>query len=192
MMLKRIIFLFLAILVGCNNHPPPKETTVRDNAPAKPKAVPVKPAPNPWAIRSYAPKEGETEGKKFVKFVTEGSYSDSLRKDNYLYAEIVVSKTNAGIFLHEMKKTNPSQLFTEPVSITMTNSSGQELRMTSNRRWNSSGGISIERNTNDYSQFRIFLLQSNGRVMVEIKDAGTKTYSFSINADGFSESFSRI
>lgn len=191
-MLKRLIFLFLIILAGCNNPPAPKEAVVKDTAPVAPRAAPVKPAPNPWAIRSYAPKEGETEGKKFVKFVTEGSFSDSLRTDNYLYAEVVVSTTNAGIFLHELKKTSPSQLFTEPVSIKMTNSAGQELQMISNRRWNSSGGISIERNSNDYSQLRIFLLQSRGKIMVEIKDQGTRTYNFSINADGFSDTFSKL
>jgi len=188
-MLKRVIFILLAVLAGCSNPPAPKEKVV---TPVTPKAAPTRPATNPWAIRSYAPKEGESEGRKFVKFVTEGSFSDSARNNNYLYAEVVVSKTNAGIFLHELKKSSPSVLFTEPVSIKMTNSSGQDLQMTSNRRWNSSGGISIERNSNDYSQFRIFLLQSRGRVTVEIKDPGTRTYNFSINADGFSDSFSKL
>ncbi|NMB71704.1 MAG: hypothetical protein GYA22_06120, partial [Bacteroidales bacterium] len=134
-MLKKIIFLLLLIFVGCNNPPATKEAVVKDTAPVAPKAAPVKPAANPWAVRSYAPKEGETEGRKFVKFITDGSFTDSLRNDNYLYAEIVVSKTNAGIFLHELKKSSPAQLFSEPVSIKMTNSSGQELQMTSNRRW---------------------------------------------------------
>ena len=191
-MLKKIIFLLLLIFVGCNNPPATKEAVVKDTAPVAPKAAPVKPAANPWAVRSYAPKEGETEGKKFVKFVTEGVFSDSVRNNNYLYAEVVISKTNAGIFLHELKKSSPAQLFSEPVSITMTNSSGQELQMISNRRWNSSGGISIERNSNDYSQLRIFLLQSKGKVMVEVKDKGARTYNFSINADGFSDSFSKL
>jgi len=54
----------------------------------------------------------------------------------------------------------------------MTNTEGQEFQMTSIKRWNSSGGIMIERNNIDYSQFRIFLLQSKGIVTVEIKDSG--------------------
>ena len=173
-MLKRSIFLFLVILAGCSNPPAPKETTVKNNSNVKRKASTVKPAVNPWTISSFAPKEGETEGRKFVKFVTEGDFSDSTKNNSYLYAEVLVNKTSAGIFLHELKKSSPAEKFSEPVQIKMTNSSGQELQMTSSRRWNSSGGILIERNNNDYSQFRIFLLQSKGPIAVEIKDSGTK------------------
>jgi hypothetical protein len=50
----------------------------------------------------------------------------------------------------------------------------------------------IERNNNDYSQFRIFLLQSKGTVSVEIKAPGTKIYNFSMNAEGFSDSFTKL
>jgi hypothetical protein len=50
----------------------------------------------------------------------------------------------------------------------------------------------IERNNNDYSQFRIFLLQSNGAITVNINDSGTKVYHFTIIADGFSDSFTRL
>ena len=64
--------------------------------------------------------------------------------------------------------------------------------MTSTRRWNSSGGILIEKNNNDYSQLRIFLLQNKGTVTVEIKDSGTKIYQFNINVDGFADSFASL
>ncbi len=64
--------------------------------------------------------------------------------------------------------------------------------MTSTKRWNSSGGIMLERNNNDYSQFRIFLMQSKGIITVEIRYSGTKTYNFKINADGFSDSFTKL
>jgi hypothetical protein len=190
-MLKRSIFLFLIILTGCNNPPAPKEKAVTDTH-AKPKVSTVKPAANPWTISSFAPKEGETEGKKFVRIVTEGVFSDSTKNNIYLYAEVLVNKSNAGIFLHELKKSNPAEKFSEPVQIKMTNSEGQELQMNSTKRWNSSGGILIERNNNDYSQFRIFLLQSKGTVTVEIKDSGTKIYHFSMNAEGFSDSFAKL
>jgi len=191
-MLKRVIFPVLIILAACSNPPAPKEKVVTNGSPAKHKPANVKPAANPWKTGSYAPKEGETEGRKYVRFVTEGVFSDSTNNNNYLYAEVIVNTANAGILLRELKKSNPAMKFNEPVRIKMINSSGQELQLTSSRGWNSSGGIMIERNNNDYSQFRIFLLECEGTVTVEIKDPGTKTYNFSINADGFNESFTSL
>jgi hypothetical protein len=191
-MLKKGIFLFLLILAGCSNPSARKEINVNTSSHAKSKASNIKPAANPWSISSFAAKEGGTEGKKFVRFVTDGDFSDSTRNNSYLYAEVLVNKTNAGIFLHELKKSNPAEKFNGPVQIKMTNSEGQELQMISSRRWNSSGGILIEQNNNDYSQFRIFLLQNKGIVKVEIKDSGTRIYHFSINVDGFGDSFARL
>lgn len=191
-MLKRLVFLFIVILAGCSNPPAPKELNNSTASHVKSKAPYVKPVVNPWTISSFAPREGETEGIKFVRSVTEGDFSDSAKINNYLYAEVIVNTATAGIFLHEFKKTSPAQKFNEPVQIKMTNSAGEELHMNSTRRWNSSGGILIEKNNNDYSQFRIFLLQSKGKVTVEIKDSGTKIYHFSMNAEGFSDSFAKL
>lgn len=182
----------MVILAGCSNPHAPKEINVRTASTVKSKVSTIKPSANPWTIGSFAPKEGKTEGIKFVRFVTEGDFSDSIQTKSYLYAEVIVNKASAGIFLHELKKSSPTEKFSEPVQIKITNSSGQELQMISTRRWNSSGGILIERNNNDYSQFRIFLLQNKGKVTVEIKNSGAKIYHFSINADGFSDSFTRI
>lgn len=190
-MLKKFILLFLVIFAGCSNPPAPREN-VRNVAHKKSKAPVSKPAVNPWTIDSFKPKEGETEGRKYVRFVTEGSFSDTAKISSYLYAEILVDKTHAGIFLHKLKKSNPAEKFNEPVQIKMSNSSGQEIQMTSTRRWNSAGGILIERNNNDYSQFRIFMLQSTGVVTAEIRDSAGNIFYFSINADGFSDSFSTL
>lgn len=191
-MLKRLIILLLVILAGCSNPPAPKEDVVKKDSNIKRKASTDKPAVNPWTTKSFPPKDGETEGRKYVRFVTEGNFSDSTQATNYLYAEVLVSKMSAGIFLHELKKSSPSAIFQGPVQIKMTSSTGQELMMTSTRSWNKSGGILIEKNNNDYSQFRIFLLQNKGAVTVEIKDSGPKIYNFSINADGFSDSFTML
>lgn len=191
-MYKKLIFLILVILSGCSNPPESKEKNVTNDTKVKSRPSTVRPVANPWTLSSFAPKEGETEGIKFVKFVTEGDFSDLSQNNKYLYVEVIINKESAGIFLRELKKSSPSEKFSEPVQIRMTNSAGQELQMISTRRWNSSGGILIEKNNNDYSQFRIFLLQSKGMVTVSIKDPGTKTYHFSINADGFSDTFSKL
>jgi hypothetical protein len=191
-MSKISIFLILIILAGCSNPPAPKEKAVKTDSHVKHKASIVKPVANYWTIKSFAPKEGEREGRKYVRFVTEGNFSDTIQTNRFLYAEVFVDKQNGGIFLHELKKSSPTEKFIGPVQIKMTNSSGQELHMTSSRSWNSSGGILIERNNNDYSQFRIFLLQSTGNVMVEVRDSGSKIYHFSINTSGLNDSFSKI
>lgn len=189
---KGILFLFLVILVGCNNQPAPKETNVRTDVAVKPEAPPPKPAANPWITSSFPLKEGQTEVRKFVRYTTEGVFSDSTHNNSYLYAEVLVDKIHAGIFLRKLKKSNPQEKLSEPVRIKMTNSSGVELQMTSNRRWNSSGGILIERNNSDYSRLRIFLLQNTGIVTVEISESDADIYNFSINLDGFSDAFSKL
>lgn len=189
-MLKRFVVFAFVILAGCSTPPAPKEVNVKTVAPVKSKPA-VKPA-NPWTTGSFAPKEGETEGSKFVRFVTGGDFSDSIKNNNYLYAEVLVNKTNAGIFLHELKKSSPAIKFSNSVQIRMTNSDGKEIQLNSTRRWNSSGGIMIEGNNGDYSQFRVFMLQSKGAIPVEIKESGTKVYRFTINADGFGDSFTKL
>ena len=186
------IFLFLAVFISCSNPNSKKEPVVNTASRVKTKTPAIKPAINPWSISAFAAKEGEAEGKKFVRFISEGNFSDSLQTNGNLYVEVIFNKVSAGIFLHERKKSSPAVKFNDPVQIKMTNSSGEELHMTSSRRWNNSGGILIEQNNNDYSQFRIFLLQNKGTLTVEIKDSGNKSYHFSINADGFGDSFTRL
>ena len=189
---KGTLLLFLVILAACNNKPAPKEIKVSTDFAVKPEVPAPKPAANPWTISSFPLKEGQTEERKFVRYSTEGVFSNSTHNNSYLYAEVIVDKIHAGIFLRKLKKSNPQEKLTEPVQIIMANSSGTELQMISNRRWNSAGGILIERNNSDYSRLRIFLLQNTGIVTVEIRESDADIYNFTINLDGFSEAFSRL
>jgi hypothetical protein len=191
-MLKRSMFLLLVFLAACSNPATRKDNNTSAPSPSKSRARTVKPAANPWTISAFAPKDGGTEGNKFLRFVTDGNFSDSTRSNSYLYAEVLFNKSSAGIFLHELKKSSPPEKFSKTVQINLKNSSGLELQMNSSRRWNSSGGLLIEQNNNDYSQFRIFLLKSQGPINVEIKDSGSKSYHFIINAEGFADSFSKL
>jgi invasion protein IalB len=50
----------------------------------------------------------------------------------------------------------------------------------------------LERNNNDYSRFRIFLLENTGNVNMEITDPQSGKYSFSFSLDGFSDAFTGI
>jgi hypothetical protein len=191
-MLKKIIILLFVILAGCSNPQAPKEKPVVNDLHLKDKTPVAKPEANYWTINSFAPKKGATEGNKYIRFVTDGNFSDIAQTSKYLYAELLFSKQNAGIFLHKLNKTRPAEKFSGPVQIKMTNSSGTELQMTSTKSWSNSGGILIERNNNDYSQLRIFLLQSKGTVNVEIMDSEANTYHFIIYISGFSDSFSKL
>ncbi len=190
--LNWVAFLLLSVFIaGCNNSPAPVEKPAKTTS-SKSKKIKAKPAVNPWTVNSFAPKQDDTTGRKYVRYVTDGSFSNNDSPNGYLFAELLVTKVSAGIFLHESKKSNPMEEFKGPVHITMKNIAGTELQLTSGRGWNKSGGILIEKNNNDYSQFRIFMLQSTGIINVDITDADSTLYQFKIIADGFSDAFSTI
>ncbi|HBH84472.1 MAG: hypothetical protein A2X05_00205 [Bacteroidetes bacterium GWE2_41_25] len=190
-MIKKIIFPLFLFLVSCNA-PDPPANSVKTKSPSKPKVATPKPSPGPWIVKSYVDANGEPTARKYVRLDTDGTFSNSTVSNNYLHTVFLVNKENAGILLHQHKRSNPAEKFTGLVRIKMKNSSGKELEMTSSRGWNKSGGILIEQNNNDYSQFRIFLLQSEGVINVEINDDSSSVYHFDLNAAGFSDAFSQI
>jgi len=190
-MINKILLPLLLILVSCSS-PNPPANPVKPKTHSKNKSAAPKPLPGAWKVLTYPGAQDDKPAKKYVKLESNGSFSNSTASNNYLNADIIVDKVNAGILLHKSKKTNPSEKFTGPVKITMKNSAGNELELTSSRAWNKSGGILIERNNNDYSRFRIFMLQSEDLINVEIRDDSSSVYKFDINATGFSEAFSQI
>jgi hypothetical protein len=190
-MIKKILFPLFLILISCSSPNPPANPVIPKSIP-KNKSVASKPSTGPWNVRTYPGAQDEQAARKFVKLEADGKFSNSTLSDDYLKADIIVDKTNAGILLHQSKKTNPAEKFTGLVHIKMKNSAGNELDLTSSRSWNKSGGILIERNNNDYSQFRIFMLQSEGVINVEIRDDSSSVYHFDINTTGFADAFSEI
>jgi len=190
-MINKILLPLLLILVSCSS-PNPPEKTVKHKSHSKNKSVASKPLPGAWKIMTYPGAKDDQTARKYVKCESNGNFSNTAVSNGYLNADIIVDKVNAGILLHKSKKTSPSEKFTGPVRITMKNTAGNELKLTSSRGWNKSGGILIERNNNDYSQFRIFMLQSDGVINVEILGDSSSVYHFDINAAGFSDAFSQI
>jgi len=190
-MINKFLLPLLLILVSCSS-PNPPANTVKPNSHSKHKSAASKPLTNPWKVMTYPGAQGEQPARKYVKLETKGDFSNLTASNNYLNADIIVDKVNAGILLHKSKKSNPSEKFTGSVHIRMKNSAGNELEMTSSRGWNKSGGILIERNNNDYSRFRIFMLQSDGVINVEICDDSSSAYNFTINATGFADAFNQI
>jgi hypothetical protein len=190
-MINKILPVLIIIMVSCSS-PNPPVNTVKPKSHSKNKPVAPKPLPSTWSIMTYPIAQGSQTAKKYVKCEADGKFSNSTGSNDYLNADIIVDKVNAGILLHKSKKSNPSEKFTGPVHITLKNSAGNELALTSSRAWNKAGGIMIERNNNDYSQFRIFMLQSEGLINVEIRDDSSSEYHFDINASGFSDAFSQI
>lgn len=190
-MIKKLLFPLFLILVSCNA-PSPPATNAKAKSSSKPKAVIPKPAPSPWIVKTYVDTNGEPTTRKYVRLDADGTFSDLSVSNNYVHTVFLINKDNAGILLHQFKKSNPAEKFTGIARINMKNSSGKELEMTSSRGWNKSGGILIEQNNNDYSQFRIFILQSEGVINVEILGDSSSIYRFDINAFGFADAFSQI
>ena len=188
---NKFLLLLLLVLVSCSS-PNPPVSTVKHKSHSKNKSVAPRPLKGNWKVMSYPGAQGDQPARKYVKCEADGKFSNPAVSNDYLNADIIVDKMNAGILLHKSKKTSPSEKFTGPVHITMKNSTGNELEMTSSRGWNKSGGILIEKNNNDYSQFRIFMLQSEGVINVEIRGDSSSVYHFDINAAGFADAFNQI
>jgi len=190
-MIRKILFPFFLFLVSCNA-PNPPANNAKTRSHSKPKMVTPKPSPSPWNVKTYVDANGEPTARKYLRLDADGTFSNSAASNNYLHADFLVNKENAGILLHQFKKSNPAEKITGLVRIKMRNSSGEELEMTSSRGWNKSGGILIEQNNNDYSQFRIFMLKSEGVINVEIRDESTSVYYFDLNTTGFSDALSQL
>lgn len=190
-MLKKILIPILLIAVSCHS-PEPPANTAKPKAPVKAKSNSPKPAVNPWVVRNYTKAGGEVTERKYARLDSEGTFSDSTVPEGRLFVTFMLNKENAGILVYKSAKTNPLEKFSGQVIIKMKNSNGEEVELLSSRGWNKSGGILIEQNNNDYSRFRIFMLQSEGPVSVEIRDESSAVYRFNLIATGFGDSLSQL
>ena len=190
-MIRKIIIPLFLIMISCNSPVPPADTAKPEPA-SKPGPVKPEPKPNPWIIGNYVDAGGEPTNRKYARLDATGTFSDLTLSDANLHVVILLNKGNAGILLHELKKSNPAEKFTGQVLIKMKNPDGDEIELTSSRGWNKAGGILIEQNNNDYSRFRIFMLQSSGVINAEVYGDSSSVYRFDINAAGFGDALSQI
>lgn len=190
-MTKKILFPLFILFFSCNS-PAPEKSAAKPKSVSKPAPAVVKPAPNPWVVRNYVNSNGETSDRKYGRFDADGTFSDKTVTNGYLHAVILLNKENAGILLSVNNRSNPAKKFEEPVTITMKNSAGNELELSSSRAWNKSGGILIEQNNNDYSRFRIFMQQAKGTVNVNVRGDSSSVYSFNIDATGFGDALGQL
>jgi len=153
----------------------------------------------PWKLDSYNDEFGERTNQKFIKTRIDGHFSNSATSNEYLYVEVIVDKSAAGIFLHEYKKSNPALKIIGTARIKMRNSSGEELQIYSSSDWNQNGGILINNFTYvkgaenyDYSKFRNFIKKSVGEIKVIIYDEYSSSYRFNIDATGFTKEFNLL
>lgn len=189
--LVRAVFILLLIFTACSS-PEPPSGNVKPKVASRPKAVTPKTVPSPWVVKNYVDAGGTASARKYARFDTDGTFSDSTSTNGYMHSVILLNKENAGILLSLNNKTTPAKKFSGQVTIKLKNSAGRELEMISSRGWNKSGGILIEQKNNDYSQFRIFMLQSEGIVNVDIRDGSSSAYKFNMVATGFGESLSQL
>lgn len=148
-----------------------------------------------WYKGTFTDEFGDPTGKKYINTTTEGGFSNSATRNSYLFVEILVTKNSAGIFLHEYEKNSSPESFYTGATVMLKNSSGETLRISSNSKWNQTGGLAIRRN--EYSpgflNFKNFLLNSPGNeIKVVIQDEYSSRYNFTINTKGFKEEFEKL
>jgi hypothetical protein len=140
-----------------------------------------------WKLGTFSDEFGDPTSKKFIKTYLSGIFSNSATSNTPLYVEVLVTKTNIGIFLHEYGASNPPQTFIGLGKVKMKNSANEIIEVNSNGDWNQNGGIKIS--DIDCKKFISFLNKSVGEIKVVIHDEYNSEYVFNIDVTGFKEEF---
>lgn len=73
----------------------------------------------PWKLNYFVDDFSERTNKAYIETSVDGLFSNSAVSNQYLYAEIIFTKTSAGIFLHEYKRSSPAEKFIGSATIRM-------------------------------------------------------------------------
>ncbi len=151
-----------------------------------------------WHRYFYVDEFGDPTNKPFIKTTTEGTFSNSAVRNEYLYVEIFVDKNSAGLFLHEYERDRPAEYFIGGKGeMRLKNQVGNILIIRGFSKWNNSGGLSISsysygNEPSDRAKLFGFLKRSSSEIKVSVNDGYSSTYSFIINTTGFTEAYNSL
>lgn len=198
--LKLILFLILGILVlmiVVFNIPSRKEVAreeplsqaERDSIDAA-----IAYANRPWQLGEFVDDFGDRTGDKFIGTTIDGTFSNSATSNSYLHVRLLVTKDNAGIFLHEYERSGPPQKFIGSGTVMLRNSNNETISLRSTRTWNDSGGILIINGfvRSNFTELRDFLMKSVGEVRVVIRNEYSSVYNFTVDATGFTAEYNLL
>lgn len=143
-----------------------------------------------WTVDSFVDEFGESEGDKYVQTTTNGSFSNSATSNSYLMVKLLVTRKNAGIFLHEYRDNEPAQKFIGTGKIRLKNQEGKDVTVYSFSAWGQEGGLLID--GDNYKKFKDFILNSTGTIKAVIYDDYSSVYNLSFDVSGFSNHYNEL
>ena len=185
-----IVLSFSLLLYSCQTGNDYKNDTIDSTQSVVPLNS-IKPeSTNTWVLDSFINEFGEKGNEKYIQIEATGNFSNSATSGAYLKVEILLTKTAAGIFLHEYRDNTPSQKFIGSGKIRLKNEAGVDVTVYSYSSWNQKEGLLIE--GDEYNKLKKFLLNSKGIIKAVIYDDYSSVYSFSFESTGFSELYNKI
>lgn len=150
-----------------------------------------------WTVGTFVDNFGDPTKDKFLTSKVEGTFSNSATTMSELYVEVLLTKKNGAIFLHEYALTRPAVKPISSMQIQMKNEAGKTQIVNSSGEWSQDGGLKIPNHIGDfyignYDKFRKFLLSSNGEIKVVIFDDYSSSYSFRINTKGLKDAYNSL
>jgi hypothetical protein len=123
----------------------------------------------PWQIGKFKDEFGDQTNQSFVSTKLEGRFSNAATSNSPLFVQVLLTKNDGAIFLHEYQPGSPAQGF-ESVQLQMKNTSDEKELLQCYGKWTQSGGIKIENGelsySKNYSKFKAFIQRSNGEIKI--------------------------
>jgi hypothetical protein len=150
-----------------------------------------------WELKSFAAESGDQSNRKYIETNTEGIFSNPITKRGTLYAQVILTKTSAGLLLHKLSKAVPSLKIDGTATITLKNSNLEEVKLSSIESWTPNGGIKVKNHGENkhlafFDQMKDFMNKSKGNILITITDEASSSYSFYISSNGFSKEFNLL